>query len=292
MKTVSEELLFSLNIPKKLGLDNFNLHEAYVCLQLCQLSYLTIDTQRKILKKYKFNKFKTFSVLNTYAFICIKNKTLFITFKGSDFTDPSDIVDNLKIEKVKEGKGKVHLGYKEHIDRIWLDLLKEISKIKFDNIIITGHSMGGAVGQIANYRLPGTKGYYFGSARSVNSTIYKNQKSFVYHIQNEYDLITNFPPKLFFGFRLIGTRFVLKYGKLYLRPQSLFEIFYGIFYMLAFLFLLGISKIFGIKNKMKDLLLKNHEIIYYHRNLEAYIVEESFSILRNEKKTKNIIKNM
>jgi len=285
MKPVNEKLLFSLKIHKQLAEIGFNPYEAYTCLQLSQVSYLHIDKQRKKLKKYNFSYFRSFTKENTYAFICKKNDIVYITFRGTDFSNKNDILDDLDIKKVKEGVGHVHKGYKRHLDRVWKDILLELSKINFSRIVITGHSMGGAVGQIANYRLPGSKGYFFGSSRSVDSKIYKDQKSFIYHIQNEYDLVSTLPPKLL-GFRLLGERYILKYGKLYPRTQSLFEIFYTIMYMIFFLTIYGVTKIFGVKDKIKNLLWKNHEIADYHTNLEAYIVEETFNILRYEKKIK------
>jgi len=284
---INESLLFSLNIPKRLGDIGFDLHECYVALQLSQVAYLTIEKQRKKLKKYGFNCFHSFVKENTCVFICKKKGTLYIVIRGTDFSDRRDIVDNLNIKKVKDGSGKVHAGYKEHLDRVWKDVLKAIAGIKFKNIIVTGHSMGGGVGQIINHRLPGTKGYYFGSTRSVNSYIFKNQKSFVYHVQNEYDLVPHTPPRLF-GYRLSGETFILKYGKLRARPQYLSELFYTIFYMFLFLGMFIFAKLFGVKEKLKDLVLVNHKIADYHRNLEAYIVEETFNMLRYEKNLKKL----
>jgi len=94
MKIVDEELLFSLNIPKLLGEIGFNICEAHLCLQLSQVSYLSVDKQRKIMKKYKFKRFKSFSKLNTHAYMCSKNDTLFIIFRGSDLSNKNDIIDN------------------------------------------------------------------------------------------------------------------------------------------------------------------------------------------------------
>jgi len=282
---VNEELLFSLNIPKRLGDIGFDLNEAYTSLQLSQVAYLSIEKQRKKLKKYGFKCVKSFSKENTYAFICKKKGTLFIVFRGTDFSDPRDIADNLNVKKVKDGNGKVHAGYKEHLDRVYKDIINAISGTKFKNIIVTGHSMGGGVGQIVNHRLSGTKGYYFGGTRSVNSLIYKNQKSFVYHIQNEFDIVPNLPPRLF-GFRLLGGTYILKYGKLYPRPQRMSEMCYVIFYTFAFLGMFVFAKIFGVKEKLKNLILINHKVADYHKNFEAYLVEETFNILRYEKKIK------
>jgi hypothetical protein len=287
MSIIDEKFLFSLNVPKHFGETGFNMYEAYLCLQLSQLSYLPIDKQRKHLKKRKFTCFKSFAKDTTYAFMCKKNGTLYIVIRGTDFSSEADIFDNLKIEKVKEGSGKVHIGYKKHLDKVWREIVAAIAKMKFENIIVTGHSMGAGCGQIVNYRLPGTKGYYFGSPRSVDSTIYKNQKSFVYHIQNKYDLVSSLPPRLF-GFRLIGQKYDLKYGSLKPASQKLFNMLYVIFYSILFLGIWGCAKLFGVKDKMKNLLLLNHRASGYHKNLEAYIVRETTMLLRYKKKIKNI----
>lgn len=287
MNTIDEKFLFSLNVPKHFGETGFNMYEAYICLQLSQASYLPIEKQRKILKKYKFTNFKSFAKDTTYAFICKKKGTLFIVIRGTDFANEKDILDNLKIEKVKEGSGKVHGGYKKHLDKVWNDIIAAIAKSTFDNIIVTGHSMGAACGQIVNYRLPGTKGYYFGSARSVNSKIYKTQKSFVYHIQNKYDLVPNLPPRLF-GFRLIGQKYELRYGSLKPASQKLCSMLYVIFYSILFLGITAVAKLFEFKEKMKNLLLINHRASGYHKNLEAYIVNETFLLLHQQNKIKKL----
>jgi hypothetical protein len=248
---------------------NFDLHEAYNCLKLCEISYYSMDVQIKDLKKLKFKKFKSFQKENTYAFSCKKDGILYLVFRGSD--NAQDILDDLDVKKVREGNGKVHAGYKRHLDRVWKDVKNYLSKQKYKKLVVTGHSMGGAVGQIVNYRLPKTVGYYFGSARSVNSKIYYDQKSYVYQIQDKYDLVTNLPPKFIFDFRLTGTKFVLEYGKLYNKNQSLFDVLYTIFYMIAFLIIKLFSLFFNFSNFMSDLLVINHKIADYRRNLEAYI---------------------
>lgn len=290
MKNISNNSLFSFSVPKKFGDKGFNLYEAYTCLQLCQLSYLSVTKQKTTLKQNKFIKFKGFSSENTYAFASVKDKTMYIVFRGSDLSDFDDIFDNLDIEKTEEGIGKVHAGYKKHLDRIWKNICLYISKNKCEKIIITGHSMGGAVGQIASYRLPGTVGYFFGSARSVDNKIYKSQKSHIYQIQNKYDVVTNFPPKFLFGFRLMGEKYVLKYGELYFRQQKLSEVFYSIGYMMLFLMVKLLSKIFRFNDKMCNILVKNHIVSSYHKNFEAYAVEEIFSMLGHEKMLKTNIK--
>ena len=77
---INESLLFSLNIPKRLGDISFDLNEAYTCLQLSQVAYLSIEKQRKKLKKYDFKCIKSFSKENTYAFICKKKKRCMLYF--------------------------------------------------------------------------------------------------------------------------------------------------------------------------------------------------------------------
>lgn len=255
---------------------------------LSQISYMPIDKQQKILRKNKFKKFKAFSNENAYAFSCIKDGILYVVFMGTNFDNIEDIKDNLDVAKVKFGRGKVHAGYKRHLDKIWKQLVNHISVSMYEKIIVTGHSMGAAVGQIMNARIAGTMGYYFGSPHVVDKKTCKYNKSFVYNIQNEYDLVTNLPPKLFFGFRSLGTKFILKYGKLSIRNRTLTEYFYTVFYMIAFLLLLLFSKIFGVKDGLKNILVKNHELIDYHRNLEACLVEEMFTMFRNKNKIKKL----
>lgn len=116
------------------------------------------------------------------------------------------------------GKGKVHAGFKKRFAEIYqptVDLLKKARSIVPDgDIIMSGHSMGGAVATLMASALKHEQSsilhpdwvYTFGSPRVGDKTFaqfvdsqYGNR---LVRVMNEWDMVTDMPPK---GFRFHHT---------------------------------------------------------------------------------------
>jgi hypothetical protein len=147
-----------------------------------------------------------------YIFIC--EKTIFVTFRGSNSN--SDVLTNLKFIKEDfnfKSKEKVHTGFFEQFYSIknqMNQILYAIDFSKFDKIIFTGHSLGSALATITSlsyaleYPLIKNNIYCitFGSPRVGNTKFVDlfnkclNNDN-VFRFSNWNDPVTSVPPVLF-----------------------------------------------------------------------------------------------
>lgn len=74
---------------------------------------------------------------------------LFVAFRGT--SSKKDIEQDLKRIQEDEGYGDVHMGFEQCLDSVWPTLLHLI-KSKGKSVIFTGHSLGGALAQLASVK--------------------------------------------------------------------------------------------------------------------------------------------
>ena len=173
------------------------------------------EALRRILSIANFNLKKTFSKRGTQAFICTrqeKKKTIaFVVFRGTEKNSIRDIISDLKFNHVKTCLGdgastEVHQGFLEALENIENDIVKSLKVIKFDQVFITGHSLGGALAALATAKFASDLDgacYTFGAPPIGSSNISNALKTPVYGIVNGLDIV----PRIinpFTGWILIG----------------------------------------------------------------------------------------
>lgn len=95
-------------------------------------------------KKF-FNNIKKYEINNTCFHSIIFNDTLILSFHGSD--DIQDWIDNFSYEMVKfifDKSIKVHKGFYENYNNV-LEKVIDVAKDFKGKILLTGHSLGGAI---------------------------------------------------------------------------------------------------------------------------------------------------
>ena len=93
--------------------------------------------------------------------------------------------------------GKVHRGFKEALDEVWLDLLHHIKQLerKGCKIWMTGHSLGAALATLCASRYGHVQAVYnFGSPRVGNEDFKENFDVNAYRIVNDEDIVARVPP--------------------------------------------------------------------------------------------------
>jgi hypothetical protein len=149
---------------------------------------------------------------DTQGYVAINTDTIYIVWRGSssvnDFLRDSNI---RKVKFLKEGE-LVHVGFlnafnsiKDYLDKVIDNSFKKIGGIdKIKNIVICGHSLGGALSTLTAYHFcekypelrEKVQKISIGSPRVGNSTFSKNYNKlvpFTLRIVNDNDLVARIP---------------------------------------------------------------------------------------------------
>lgn len=142
---------------------------------------------------------KLFDKEGTQAMLVSSKDFYFLVFRGTEPTSIKDIKADLKAKQVKcESEGKIHQGFSDAFNVI----KDEIQLYLDDNckdkpLLITGHSLGGALATVAIKRLKHKEKaacYTFGSPRVGDEDWMLGIKAPVYRIVNSADPVTMLPP--------------------------------------------------------------------------------------------------
>jgi triacylglycerol lipase len=153
-----------------------------------------------------------FNINNAQAYL-LKNSDgeYVLSFRGTEVTEPSDILADLKAGKNIEAiGGKIHVGFKGEINKLWPAIEKAV--IDIDSLYVTGHSLGAAMATIASGRMQSKvlALITFGSPRVGNKEFVSSLTVTHYRVQNNCDDVTKVPFRLM-GFTHHGTHMYLNY---------------------------------------------------------------------------------
>jgi triacylglycerol lipase len=153
-----------------------------------------------------------FDIENAQAYLLKNSDGIHVlSFRGTEVTEPSDVLADLKSGKnIEAVGGKIHVGFKGEINKLWPEIEKAVANI--DDLYVTGHSLGAAMATIASGRMQSkvVALVTFGSPR-VGNTEYVNSLTFThYRVQNNCDDVTKVPFKLM-GFAHHGIHKYLNY---------------------------------------------------------------------------------
>ena len=151
---------------------------------------------------------------DTQALVGSTRHAIVVAFRGTEPTKLKDLLTDVELTMVPGPLGKVHEGFWEGLDGIWSKLERAIAS-RHDGkrtLWFTGHSLGGALAQLAVARLlqegrPAQGMYTFGAPR-CGDTRFASQfnrlaRQTSFRLVNEADVIPNVAPK-FLGFEHSG----------------------------------------------------------------------------------------
>ena len=189
--------------------ENFSWQNALNTSLCSSLAYETVSTVRRTaVENWKFDDCQFISTENTECFVASSSQAIVVSFRGTQQT--SDWLINLNIATKSTNYGWVHRGFyfalhsvKNQVERA-LDHFDAQQK----KVILTGHSLGGAVATIGaaewfgKYPISGI--YTFGqpavgfsTLRSSIEVIYPQK---FYRFVNDDDIVPQVPP----GYRHVG----------------------------------------------------------------------------------------
>ncbi|RXJ68261.1 lipase [Halarcobacter ebronensis] len=179
--------------------DESKLLNLYKLLEL--LSYNHEEEKEKLKKELDILDFqidKLFNKEGTQAMIVSTSKFYALVFRGTEATSIADIKSDLKAKQTKcELGGKIHTGFKEAFELVQKEIQDYIDEnLKDKPLLITGHSLGGALATVATKSLKYDKiaaCYTFGSPRVGDEIWMLGIKAPVYRIVNSADPVTMLP---------------------------------------------------------------------------------------------------
>ena len=184
-------------------------------LLFANISAITYEDPKDSKAKFKsfgFNIVEFFNINGAQAYLLKDmNGIHVLSFRGTEVTQKSDVLADLKAGKnIEACGGKVHVGFKGEINKVWPSIEKAVAGI--DSLYITGHSLGAAMATIAASRVQSkvTALVTFGSPRVGNAEFVNSLTVTHYRVQNNCDDVTKVPFRLM-GFDHHGTHKYMNY---------------------------------------------------------------------------------
>ena len=168
-----------------------------------QFGYDHIQEKKNLeneLEMLKYEIKETFDVDGTQAILIENDKHLVLAFRGTESSSIKDIKTDLKavVSRCETG-GHIHTGFKEAFEKVRRDIEKTLNNpnLRHKSLLITGHSLGGALATIAAKKIthPGGNAacYTFGSPRVGDEEWISNIKTPLYRLVNSADCVTMLP---------------------------------------------------------------------------------------------------
>ena len=184
-------------------------------LTFAHIASITYEDAKAAKPKFKalgYTVVEFFDIDNAQAYLLKGSDGVHVlSFRGTEVSEPSDILADLKAGKnIEPIGGKIHVGFKGEINKLWPTLEKAVANI--DSLHVTGHSLGAAMATIASGRMQSKvlALVTFGSPR-VGNKDYVNCLTFThYRVQNNCDDVTKVPFSLM-GFVHHGTHKYINY---------------------------------------------------------------------------------
>ena len=174
---------------------NFSAFNAYRMAELSESAYLGRDEFSQYAKSWGM-EFEPFDMTETECYLAWDEGNLLLVFRGTESYEIDDWLTDVRIRKV----GGIHRGFKEALDKVWKPLSKLIKeKRKTRPLIITGHSLGGALAQLASLRSFPELIYTFGSPRAMDLKTAKGYDKLLgnvtHRVVNRLDFVPRLPPR-------------------------------------------------------------------------------------------------
>jgi len=205
---------------------------AEIAAKLSAIAYMNEKPATTAAKKLGFTQVKLISNDGAEVLVCKDKDSLWFAFRGTEPAKLNDVMADLKVVKnTAVAGGKVHGGFQQEVDDVWMELVKELEhndqlKVRKD-VYITGHSLGAAMATISATRYQPSALFTFGSPRVGGKHFIKNIKCPHYRFMNNNDIVCRIPPA-WLGFRHHGEMIYFnRFGDKQLKPTWT-DFFYGI----------------------------------------------------------------
>ena len=205
---------------------------AVIAAKLSAIAYKNEKAAVADCKKLGFPWAKLISKDGAEVLVAKDRNDMWFAFRGTEPSKLNDVMADLKVVKnTAMAGGKVHGGFKQEVDDVWMDILEELEhndqlKVRKD-VYMTGHSLGAAMATISSTRYVPEELFTFGSPRVGGPRFIKNVKCPHYRFMNNNDIVCRIPPA-WLGFRHHGEMIYFdRFGNHAPKP-TWSDFFYGI----------------------------------------------------------------
>jgi triacylglycerol lipase len=173
--------------------------------KIAETTYANPKDSKSKFKALGYTIVEFFDIDGAQAYLLKGTDSHVLSFRGTEVTQKSDVLADLKAGKnIEACGGKVHVGFKGEINKVWPAITIALANI--DAVYVTGHSLGAAMATIAASRMQDrvTALVTFGSPRVGNKEFVDSVFVEHYRVQNNCDDVTKVPFMLM-GFTHHGT---------------------------------------------------------------------------------------
>jgi triacylglycerol lipase len=186
-----------------------NYDRAYRASCLSAYAYATEEQVKKACKSIGLTG-KLISKNGAEVLVARGGGELWFAFRGTQPDKLNDVMADLNVIRNSSiAGGKVHTGFQDEVNELWMDCLKEIENNnnlkKPKKLFFTGHSLGAAMATIAASRCSAEELYTFGSPRVGGRKFTKNLDCPHYRFVNNNDIVCTVPPAIL-GFKHDGEK--------------------------------------------------------------------------------------
>lgn len=225
----------------------FSERTAELMAKLALLAYES-DPEKlsKLLKAGDFMLLAMYDQDGSQAFLAQADDIAVIAFRGTDsYRDwKTNLMSEAVLVDTRLGSVEIHKGFMNAYNLIGAQVLEDVNRLvpNTKGLYLTGHSLGGAMAQIASTQLERDNlaaCYTFGAPRVGDHSFDRLVVCPHYRIVNGWDLVTTLPPPILKPYQHTGdTRRLSRLGKPITRSdRSAFEkIFHTIIGLISFVF--------------------------------------------------------
>lgn len=138
-------------------------------------------------------------VTRVRGFVGVCESHAVLAFRGTEPTNLPNWVTDAVISLATKGdyEGRVHAGFSTVLSASWQEILGALEHARGLPLLVTGHSMGGALGALAATRLAGRKEplrvYTFGSPRFGDVRFCESYRTPTFRMVNHLDIVPELP---------------------------------------------------------------------------------------------------
>jgi hypothetical protein len=151
--------------------DGLPASEALLCAEMSRLAYCKAESSpgeearvRGILNAIGFTECTFFNKDGTQGFLARSATLGVLAFRGTEATDPRDVITDVRVKLDEWDSGRVHSGFKEAIGGVWTGVEAALKDCSCP-LLFTGHSLGAALATLVASRHRPRSLYTFGSPR-------------------------------------------------------------------------------------------------------------------------------